>query len=178
MTTEEIYKFIKRGKDHIESYNTMVKLNYCKDLIDLVYFVDFNIDVTDLAHNIEEREKRKYQRELRNLALDKYSNKCVISGENKIRLLETAHIKSVKDCDNINEKKDIDNVLLLWVDIHKYFDDYQISINPDTCMVEVNDLDEDNDWMQIYNGIKIECNDRMKKYIRHHYSIFIENSKN
>jgi len=178
MTTETIFNFInhnisQKGTNYLDLYNKMIKMNYSKELIELVFFIDFNTDIQDLISVHEEREKRKYQAELRVLALNRYFGKCVISGENKTKLLEVAHIKPVKDCMSLNEKKDLDNTLLLWMDIHKYFDAYQISINPNTQMIEINDKEPDNEWMDQYNGMKIRCiNAKMKKYLEHHYGNF------
>lgn len=154
----------------------LTKRNYRKDIIDLVFLIDFNVNVAEIENDIiekDEKEMRRYQKELRSIALERYSNRCVISGETKIKLLEVAHIKPVKDCTNLHEKKDINNTLLLWLDIHKYFDAYQLSINPANCKVEINVLDEDNAWMKKYKGMKVNCiNENMKKYLEHHYNIF------
>ena len=141
----------------------------------MLYFYICNamININDLLIESHEHEKRKYQRKLREDALKRYSGECVISGENKQKLLEVAHIKAVKDCENINEKKDINNTLLLWLDLHKYFDHYAFSINPHTFKVEVDTRNEDNLWLMKYNGMKLNCaNPDMVKYIKHHYLIF------
>ena len=39
-----------------------------------------------------------------------------------MRCLEACHIKPVKDCIDDNEKSDINNILILSSNIHKYFD--------------------------------------------------------
>jgi hypothetical protein len=179
MTTSEIYEVIKCSNNYTDAYIELTKRNYRKDIINLVFLLDFNVNVDDIEDDIiekDEKEKRKYQKELRNKALERYSNRCVISGETKSKLIEVAHIKPVKDCSNMSEKKDIDNALLLWCDIHKYFDAYQISINPINCKVEINDTNEENAWMKKYKGMKLNCvNDNMKKYLEHHYNIFRRN---
>ncbi len=159
--------------NHMKSYENLIKMKYSKDIISLVYLVDFDINIDDLVIETQEREKRKYQTKLREEALIKYSGKCVISGQYKERLLEVAHIKSVKDCENIDEKKDVNNTLLLWLDLHKYFDCYAFSINPKTFEIEVDESKEDNSWLMKYNKMKIcHINNDMIKYIEHHYSIF------
>ena len=173
MQTSNIYNLIKNSNDYLKSYYDLKGMNYSDDIIELVYLIDFDININDLLIESHEREKRKYQRKLREDALKRYSGECVISGENKQKLLEVAHIKAVKDCENINEKKDINNTLLLWLDLHKYFDCYAFSINPHTFKVEVNASIEDNLWLKKYNGIKLNCiNPKMVKYIYHHYLNF------
>ena len=92
---------------------------------------------------------------------------CVISGISEEILLEVAHIKPVSKCDTEKEKVDINNTLLLWIDIHKYFDTYMISINPKTTKVEVK-----CDYLMKYNGIKINVNEQTKKYLKNHYSTY------
>lgn len=178
MTTLEIYEIIKNYDNYCDAYIELTKRKYDKELIELVFSLEFNVNVSDLIDDIiekDEKEKRRYQKELRALAFNRYSGACVISGEKKSMLLEVAHIKPVKDCVNINEKKDINNTLLLWIDIHRYFDDYRISINPQTCTIEVNKKNEDNKWLLKYDGLKLKClNADMKKYIEHHYALFIK----
>lgn len=173
MSSSVIYNIIKTSSDHIKSYEKLIKMNYSRDTIGLVYLVDFNINIDDMIIENYDHEKRKYQKKLREEALKKYSGKCVISGQDKEKLLEVAHIKPVKDCENMNEKKDVNNTLLLWLDLHKYFDHYAFSINPDTFEIEVNESDTDNSWLMKYNKMKIcHINNNMIKYIKHHYSIF------
>lgn len=170
MTTNNIYHLIKDENNYLKSYEKLRSMDYPNDILELVYLVDFNIDINNLVIEKQEYEKRKYQRKLRVQALKKYYGKCVISGENKHKLLEVAHIKAVKDCENINEKKDINNTLLLWLDLHKYFDHYTFTINPQTLKIEVNTNNEDNLWLMKYSGMKLNCvNPEMVKYIEHHY---------
>lgn len=171
MTTDIIYNIIKSGDDYLETYEKLKKLKYSDDIIELVFLVDFDIYVSDLIIEKQEKEKRKYQCKLRRDALRRYSEKCVISGQDKKRLLEVAHIKAVKDCKNINEKRDINNTLLLWLDLHRYFDDYEFSINPETLKIEVNLNNNDNEWLLKYNNMKIDCiNNDMIEYINYHYT--------
>jgi hypothetical protein len=181
MTTLEIYNIIKKTDNHCDAYVELTKRKYDKDLIELVFSLEFDVDVSVLIEDIiekDEKEKRRYQKELRDLALKKYSGTCVISGEKRVLLLEVAHIKPVKDCLNINEKKDINNTLLLWVDIHKYFDAYRLSINPQSCTIEVDKNNKDTEWLMKYDGLKLKSvNQCMIKYIEHHYDAFIKSMR-
>lgn len=185
MTTSIIYDIIKNSNDRKQTYRELIT-KYSKELVELVYLVDFDININDDGYNDDnddednkynkrECEIRTYQQKLRNDAINKYNGKCVISGENKQRILEVAHIKPVSECDDINEKKDINNTLLLWIDLHRYFDCYAFSINPRTHMIEVNMNDEEYEWLYKYNSMKIDCiNNRMTKYINHHYTKFLK----
>ena len=147
----------------------------------MVFSLDFNINLDDLINEkyenekYENHEKRIYQSKLRKDAIERYYGKCVISGEDKHKLLEVAHIKAVKDCESINEKKDINNNLLMWIDLHKYFDDYSFSINPKSFKIEVDHRSDDNLWLMKYNGVKLNyVNTDMTKYIEYHYSEFLK----
>lgn len=133
----------------------------------LLTFFDYDVDL-ELKLSTEEREKRDYQRLLRQQAFERYNNRCIISGIDEDILLEVAHIKPVSRCDTVIEKADVDNTLLLWIDIHKYFDAYKISINPKTCRVVVK-----CDYLMKYNDLYLELNDSTRKYLEHHYSIFL-----
>ena len=140
--TEYIEKH-KNNKKFLEIYNELKNREEIV-LIDILKFVlleNYNFDVDFEIYfdrkETEEREKRKYQQKLRKAAFDRYKN-CVVSGRPEELLLEAAHIKPVSECDTEKEKEDINNVLLLWHDIHKYFDNYLVSINPETCFFEIN----------------------------------------
>lgn len=156
-------------------YNNLFS-DYNNHDIKFVLLVDYNYDIdTDYKKDMYECEKRNYQQLLRQKTLQRYNGKCVISGISEINRLETAHIKPVYLCDNINDKKNIDNTLLLWMDIHKYFDDYQISINPNTCKIEVNLNNKDNLWMKEYDGKMIDnLNNDTLGYLESHYKCFTE----
>lgn len=136
----------------------------------LLTFFNYDIDL-ELKQEMEEREKRHYQKLLRQKALERYQNKCIISGIDKDILLEVAHIKPVSECKSIQEKADINNILLLWIDIHKYFDIYELSINPNTCKIEVK-----CDYLMKYNNLEIELNEETKEYLIYHYINFKNNT--
>lgn len=136
--------------------------------INLLFKVEYNDTI-----NYTLQESRHYQQELRSGAIKRYG-KCVISGKTDLLLLETAHIKQVYECDNY-EKADINNVLLLWLDIHKYFDKYLISINPETLKVEIHGSITKDNKLYKYNGKDImNINRESLKYLWHHYNIFTQ----
>ena len=130
------------------------------------------LEDTETKEKYSKVKSRNYQQKLREECLDRYDYTCVISGEKKKKSVETCHIKGVSEC-NKKEKKDIENTLLLSRDIHKYFDEYQITINPETCKVEVKD-DDDNEWLMKYDGKDIELTKKNKKYLEHHYEKYCE----
>ena len=133
-------------------------------------------DYTPTIYNLI--ENRNYQHKLRQLALHKFNNKCVISGKSDELLLETAHIKQVYECTNEIEKSDINNILLLWIDLHKYFDRYSLSINPNTLTVEISTALANNPDIYKYNSTVIgNLNNKTIRYLEHHYNLYNLNKK-
>jgi hypothetical protein len=57
------------------------------------------------------------------------------------------------------------------MDIHKYFDNYEISINPETNLVEITH-NKDTEWLKDYEGKYIELDNETKKYLVNHYNKF------
>ena len=179
--TDKIKEYInkyKNKKSFIEIFDEL-KLTYCEHDIKFIFLYTYNFDIDQDIIDNALKEKRKYQQKLRDDALKRYNNKCVISDTSREKCLETAHIKPVSECESLTEKSNIDNALLLWMDIHKYFDDYQISINPLTSCVEVNINNETNEWMTVYNNKYISnLTDGTKQYLKWHYSRFVDAKTN
>ena len=172
----EFTKYIEDNKSYKTFYQIYLELKNNKDvdILKILLCTEYNFDV-DLEEKpmFELKEKRDYQHELREELLKKY-NSCIISDRKEIRLLQVAHIKPVSECKNKFEKQDINNVLLLWQDIHIYFDDYLVSINPDTCKFQISN-NIDTDLFDKYNGKKITLSKETKKYLRIHYNKFKNN---
>lgn len=153
-------------------YENAIK-KFSEEDVKIILSTKYGIDIWNILKTERSlKEKRNYQHLLREAVMKIYDGKCVISGCERKRCLEAAHIKPVSDCAN-EEKTDINNVLLLWMDLHKYFDEYDISINPQTMNVEVNDKCDDYEWLKQYIknvSIKKDC----KKYLEYHYNKFLE----
>jgi len=152
--------------------------------INFVFVMEYDIDIeSTLKINYVLSETRFYQQKLRNITLQKYNNKCIISGVDRILCLEVAHIKPVADC-SVPEKMDPENVLLLWIDLHKYFDNYSFSINPEKYVVTVchnhNITNEEYNWLKQYDGLQLDKNvfSKSYKYFVYHYKIFSDNITN
>ena len=99
-------------------------LHHLKFLLDNIY----SIKIT------ESKRKRLNQNEFRNEILKKFNYTCIISNISCVDELTAAHIIPIKE----NENYDIDNGLLLTENLHKTFDKYRWSINPDTLLIEIN----------------------------------------
>jgi len=83
---------------------------------------------------IENSNSRLSQEEFRSGLIIKFSGKCVITQNDSLDELEAAHIVEVKNQGNST----ISNGLLLEANLHKTFDKYYWTINPDTLEIEVN----------------------------------------
>lgn len=162
-------------KSYVDIYNDLIDNEHSANDIKFVFQMEYDVDI-DKHKKIEYelREKRLYQNKLRKEAFKFYNNKCIISGIKRKLCLEVAHIKPVCKCKNMEEKTDVENTLLLWIDLHKYFDDYAFSINPKTCKIEINNSHIDNEFLEQYNGNEIKLTDNNKKYLNDHYDCFIK----
>lgn len=162
-------------------FNEYEKFNYDnKDLfeINLKFLLD-NI-YTDIKI-VEPKLKRLNQQEFRDELINKYQ-KCLITNNDCLNELEACHIVELKDLNNINDINNIDinninNGLLLCSNLHKTFDKYLWSINPDTFIIEISSL---YDCGTISNYKNISLVDKLSKYnyyesLSNHYKKFKEN---
>ena len=168
----------KNTKDLLQIYNELkdreeiILVDTLKRVLNRKYNFDVDFELEFDKKETDEREKRKYQQKLRKAAFDRYKH-CVVSERFEELLLEAAHIKPVSDCDTNKEKEDIDNILLLWHDIHKYFDNYLVSINPETCIFEIKD-NIDTDLFNKFKNKKIDnLNSNTLNYLKIHYKKFV-----
>jgi predicted restriction endonuclease len=117
----------------------------------------------------EQKKKRLSQGEFREMLLERYNNKCIVSGNDCDVELTAAHIVPF----NVEESYDIDNGLILTETFHKTFDKYYWSINPDTLKIEI---DKKSNVGQIKRFVdmklNIKLNPTLKDNIMKHYSIF------
>lgn len=134
----------------------------------------FQIDLEFLLNNIynikivEHKIKRMGQAEFRQLLLERFNNRCIVTGNDCIDELEACHIIPVAT----NEDYSLENGLLLERNIHKTFDKYYWSINPDTFQIEIlNDINIGS--IRKYQNIKLSLHDDMKHVLGAHYNIFM-----
>ncbi len=120
---------------------------------------------------------RPYQSKLRYNAFINFNNKCIISGRTEKRLLEACHIKPDCECEAY-EKIDNDNILLLWCDIHIYFDLYEVSINPENQLFYINQKSECYEYFKSlgfeYKKIN-NLSEKNKLYLIKHFEKFNQN---
>jgi hypothetical protein len=167
MKISDIIDYFKYNKsDNI--YNDLIEAKpSIKNRISLVFQMEYNINPLSLV------ERRNYQSSLRKYALSRF-NTCIISNVINPIVLDCAHIKPVNDC-NEYEKRDTDNILLLWTHIHRYFDGYLLTINPTTCKVEVNTNNKEYQYINKYNGIHVKgLTEGNLRYLQYHYNQYVK----
>jgi len=109
----------------------------------------------------------------RDFIIDRFNN-CILSDMHH-EVCEAAHIIPFSECENF----DIDNGLLLNSILHKLFDKYYWSINPETLRVEI--LNFNMNTNGIYNILEpykdkyieiLKSHDKTIKYLSDHYKKF------
>jgi predicted restriction endonuclease len=148
----------------------IVSLEDTIDDILLILEIEFNIkDIIMTNDEITEIREKRNDYQFRKTVINHYK-KCIISGLH-IKRCEVAHIKPFSLCDR-NEKYDPNNGLLLDSGLHKLFDRYEFSINPETYML-VTKMDDDDLGLDEYQNKILDICPNSKKYIEYHYSNFM-----
>ena len=102
-----------------------------------------------------------------------YGGKCVVSNNNSLEELEASHIVEIKD----GGDSDLSNGLILEANLHKTFDRYLWTINPDTLIIESNPNNITNSVKKyIGNKVDIKLNPFLYANLKKRYNIFIENN--
>ena len=157
-------------------YEDDEELNYDLEFLSKTVLDDYEF-IEDQDNPKYLKEYRDKQKDFRKSLIKKYTC-CVISGTRSEYEIEAAHIipycEGKKDIYNFSES----NGLLLKSNLHKTFDKFLWSINPDTFCIEVKNISSDilgeiND----YKNKKVEQLDKtdikLKKNLENHYTKFI-----
>lgn len=120
---------------------------------------------------IKNKKIRLQQKKFRELLIEKYNLKCIISDNDCIDELKVAHIVPIAD----EESYDIDNGLLLTSTLYDTYDKFLWSINPDTLQIEINNK-KNVGQIKNYNNKKInlQINDDLKNNLSYHYQLFLK----
>ena len=114
------------------------------------------------------------QNEFRQKIIARFSNKCIITGMNG-DVCDACHIKPF--CKSSDEECfDVNNGLLFNCVIHKLFDMFDISINPNTLRFEISKKCKNYNFINKYQNMyisEIEKYDEIKNFLKFHYEIFI-----
>ena len=129
------------------------------------------------ALDIDQRHKehrhvviRWGQKEFREAVFSRYMGKCCLTGYSESSVLEAAHIMPyMGDQSNL-----IDNGLLLRVDIHRLFDKFLISINPETLRVVISASLTTCYKELSYVKLPLTTTNLTRKLLQRHYDTFKE----
>ena len=151
MNELEEYLLINNIVNHeylADNYKQFNYNNYDELILDLDFLLT-NIYPTTHIIKLLPKEQRLDQDSFRKELIKKY-NKCIISDSIDIEC-EACHIIPYSICKNF----DINNGLLLSSDLHKTFDKYLWSINPNTLKVEINKNINDCGKIKKYEDTKV-----------------------
>jgi len=169
MNDLEQYLLINNKTDYKYFYNNYKQFNYDS-------YKELKLDLDFLLINIYSdikklKDQRLDQDTFRKELIKKY-NKCIISNSIDIEC-DACHIIPYSICKNF----DIDNGLLISSDLHKTFDKYYWSINPNTLKIEINKNINDCGKIKNYNDIKIniKINNNLYNNLLYHYNNFLKN---
>jgi hypothetical protein len=115
------------------------------------------------------------QQGFRALILDNFYLKCAISGSEEQALLEAAHIMPYKGA----QSNVLQNGLCLRVDLHRLFDKFLISIEPQTLEIVVSDKVKDT-YYKNFAGIKLGSSKVgvSKSLLKRQFYQFMKHNKN
>lgn len=115
------------------------------------------------------------QQGFRALILDNFYIKCALSGSEEPALLEAAHIMPYKGA----QSNVLQNGLCLRVDLHRLFDRFLISIEPQTLRIVVSDKIKDT-YYKSFAGIKLGVSkvSVSKSLLKNHFYQFMKHNKN
>ena len=104
--------------------------------------------------------------------LKKWNNKCSITGCSLTEILISSHIKGWSEC-NEDERLDPNNGILLSPNIDSLFDKHLISFEDDGSIIISEKVSkQDLDILGVSKSIRLNVDDGMKKYLKHHRNKF------
>lgn len=115
-----------------DSYEYFYYFNLESFQIDLEFLLSTIYNEIKIQNNYGNK-KRLSQNEFRTQLLNLYESKCVVSSNFNPDELEASHIVEVADGGDY----ELSNGLILEANLHKTFDRYQWTINPDTLEIEI-----------------------------------------
>lgn len=146
-----------------QSYEQLMN-KYDKSTVMFIFYDLYKYKTDDTKEII----KRGKQNKFRQCLINKY-NSCIITNVDANEC-EACHIKPFNEC-NESEKYDVNNGLLLSANLHKLFDEYIFSIDPETLQIKVINNDK-NYSINKYVDHSVKVNKNSKKYLEYHYEMF------
>ena len=141
-----------------------------EDKSDFVIDLQFMLDNLYDIKMVDKKMKRLNQTEFRMGLIEKYG-KCVVTGNDCLDELTAIHLIPVSE----DENYDINNGLLLTENLHRTFDKYYWSINPNTLIIEINDNIDNVGSIKYYKDYKVDLIMNVDLYdnLLKHYNCFL-----
>ena len=158
----------KINSNILDSYESFDYPNKYCFRIDLELLLETVYDEITLVN--APQKTRLNQKEFRLELIKLYQSKCVISSNSNPDELEAAHIVEIA----CGGDYDISNGLLLEANIHKTYDKYQWTINPNTLEIEVKDGYLGSITKYIGKKINLELNPVLYSNLKYRYEKFME----
>lgn len=136
-------------------------------------------DITDIlksdaSETVKQRlvNARVGQGQFREDLLERWNNKCAVTGCNIPEVLRASHIKAWEYSNDI-ERLDVHNGILLTASLDALFDEYLITFtNNGTMRVNQRIGKADLNNLGIPKGVRIQLKDQMKIYLKSHQTKF------
>ncbi len=182
MTIEEIYNYIKDkyNKYEIEYiFNELAKKYYIFDIqLGYIEYINELLNTTDISKETIDKNKLKMREARQDYQFKQdikkfYNEKCIITDAD-IEECSICHIKPLYEC-NDDEKYDYRNGIILSESLHRLFDKYLFSINPDTLEIVISkNIQNKNLLINNYINKFVYINLESMDYLKYHYNKFIE----
>jgi len=152
-------------------YKRLIISNYSNSDIKLYFLIKYG-DMNNI-NQFDERLKREEQDKFRNDLLERFNNKCILTGTT---IVQACHIIPYSETKDMS----IENGLLMNSHHHNIFDSYDLSINPNTLCIEISNKYKDDIFTNILlKRINIlEQYPKVLEYLSHHYDKFKKKNKN
>jgi hypothetical protein len=165
----DIYTYINLQKLDV---NTLYKhlINDTKYMVEEIDFALYDLFEYEPPTKLYELKEKRLKQEEFHKQIIKRDKKCIITNRFS-KVCQACHIIPFSICSE-EQKYDPDNGLLLSADIHILFDNYLLSINPNTLQVILSDELLNNDDYNQYHLQEIILTTKQKNYLKHHWNIF------
>lgn len=144
---------------------------YDESLIEFVIYEKYCIDITD-TFEYKIKEKLTTQSEFKKYLIERDKH-CIIT-KSDINICDICHIIPHCDCHG-NIKYDINNGIILESGLHKLFDKYLWSINPQTKLIEIKPHilnDTSYELLNKHHNKYIDFDNSITTTLQHHYNMF------
>ena len=157
--------------ENYDEYKKMKNSKYSNNDIKLYFLIKYGYMIN--INEFDERLKREEQDKFRNDLLERFNNKCILTGTSTVQACHIIPYSETKDMS-------IENGLLMNSHHHNIFDSYDLSINPKTLCIEISNKYKDD----IFTTNCLRRIDILEQYVKvvenlsYHYDKFLKKNEN